>query len=247
MKMWFYLIGAVLFIFLKSRGMIPDVRFPKIMEPQTFVLLLHIVCCVSSIISFLGGEMYGLPSKFTAYLSCLLSSIVAIGANYGVPKVSEYKLWLSNVAQGADFPFLLISMIFANSLGIADYLGLLIISRRSFWFIATHMSKAKSSSFIWKTVEPTWNVAKSLEDKVLLISATCEIMIGIWLIIILLTPQRQFLSLFVFWNYLKLRFNAPRSSQYHQRAWSVIDDLTTPYTPSFMSTAVTRAKAWFRT
>ena len=192
--------------------------------------------------------MFGIPVTFVAYLSCLISSIVTVLSNYGTPKISEYKQWLSTVAQGADFPFFMISMIFiSKSLGIADYLGMLIIGRRSLWFIATHASKTESKSAIWKSIEPKWLVAKALEDKILLISATCEIMIGIWLVIMLLTPQRQLLSLFVYWNYLRLRFNAPRSQQYHQRAWSVIDDYTLPYTPSFLSTAVNKGKAWFRT
>jgi len=251
--LWLFLAlaGAAL-VFLKKKNLIPDVPFPSflkgIISPNTLALALHSLCALTSLSALFGAEFVGIPVKFPSFLVCLLSSVVTIITNYGAPNMSDYSVWLSNVAQSADFPFFMISMIFiAKSNGLADYIALLIIARRSLWFVATHLNKSQAESRLWKFVQPTWQVAKSIEDKVLLMSATCEIMIAFWLTLLLLTPQRQFLSVFVYWNFLRMRYQAPRSHGHHERAWAVIGDKAEPALRRLgpLAGGLEKIKRWF--
>jgi len=242
------MIWLYVFVALASLWFLRSYLPTKFMDPQSAVLMLHITCAITSSAYFIGVEFLGIPVTLLAFLSCLMSSVVTIVSNHGVPQISNYSQWLSTVAQGADFPFFMISMIFlSKSLGLADAVGLLIILRRSVWFICIHASKNYSTTNVWKSIEPFWVSAKSIEEKVLLMSATCEIMIGFWLFILILTPQRQLLSLFVYWNFLRMRFVAPRSHAVHQRAWEVIGENINPVLSKMgpVQGLVGRAKPWF--
>ena len=54
-----------------------------------------------------------------------------------------------------------------------------------------------------------------------------EIAIGFWLILLIITPARQLMNIFVYWTYLRIKYMAPRSKPGHSAAWSRIDTMTT--------------------
>ena len=152
--MLFYITSILVLVavVLRAKGMLSlgSISLPSnIIQAKTVVLYLHCLCAVSSILVLIGASyLTDFSFRFVASLSCLLSSVVTIVSNYGPPSLSNYTIWLSNVSQGADFPFFMMSMIFlSKSLGMADYIAMLIISRRSLWFIFTHLSKNSSG---WK-------------------------------------------------------------------------------------------------
>jgi hypothetical protein len=197
-----------------------------------------LVCGLMYIISF------NLSFRFYAMIASLLNSAYIIVVNYLLfedPRQPNKSLKekFASCMTGAEFPFLFLPLMFMNAyatdsmggsvfpFGIGDYLVVLILVRRTVWFLGNHGSKSWVNIKLWTTVAaPIWTNLKSREASVLHLSVLAEIFIGFWLILLVLTPARQLINTFVYWNYLRMKLLAPRSRPGHSAGWASVDKAT---------------------
>lgn len=225
--------------------------------------LLTLICAVCYIFPL---ELVGLGRfKKAAYnmslWSVVMTAIYVIKMNYGFPDIpgginmSNWKQvmanslqpWLQKVmTQGIDFHFLFLGMIFLNA--YPSVAVLLILGRRSLWNCATYCSKNTPESRIWLMCKPSWDRMKASEPEILLYSALAEIVLGIWLIASLALPQRQILTTILYWNFLKTRYQVPRSQPMHLKAWMLLGAQAEPVLSRvpILRKPLDYAKDWFR-
>lgn len=219
----------------KRGGSIPSV------SPQTIPVILNSICVIAGLIYLVSFNPSG---RFFCVVSAIVSSIYIIYTNYGLPKVSRAAIkvplqeYVAQCLTGAEFPFLFFAMMFTNDyayqvgggiipFGIADYLGILLILRRSLWFIGSHGSRAWVSNPVWgRYGNLAWALLKSRETAVMSFVNIAEIFIGLWMTLLVITPARQILNTFVYWNLLRIKYMAPRSRGSHIAAWSWFDAKT---------------------
>lgn len=88
-------------------------------------------------------------------------------------------------------------------------------------------------------------MAKQGDAKTL--AAGSEVALGFMLAVMLLTPQRNILTLFFYWNTLKIKATIPDSAPYHRQVWRMLDGLTVQYRQKVpvLEQGITFAKRWF--
>ena len=212
------------------------------LTPHMVPLLLNSVCAIAGLIYLVT---FNSSARFYAAASAVISSLFIVGTNYGVPQVSRAAIrqplqdYFARCMSGAEFPFLFFVLMFVNDyatqvygsvipFGLADYLVGVLMVRRSVWFLGSHGSKAWTGYAVWNRFgNRIWGLLKSREAKVLEFCNLAEIAIGFWLILLIITPARQLMNIFVYWTYLRIKYMAPRSKPGHSAAWSRIDTMTT--------------------
>lgn len=268
--MWWLIAAAGLYFF---RGKLAKVLPAGIANPQTatrYVFYGHMTALATTTLFLLPLEL-AVPRlralKSMAYLislwSCVMTCVVTIWANNGSPpalqgnfslsnwrqSLEEAKVklapWLQKVMTGVDSHFLFFALIFISA--IPSFWALLIPGRRSLWFVCTSCDKAKSEAFLWMRFQPTWAKLKAREAEVMLYSALAEVLLGIWLTVSLMLPTRQFLACLLYWSYLKMRFQMPRSREYHLQAWRQLGQMVDPALKAvpLLNKPIDFAKGWF--
>ena len=217
------------------------------------------VCGVIYLLSLNGSY------RFYCLLVSLLNSAYIITVNYILvedPRQPSKTLKdkLATCMTGAELPFLFLALMFINAnatdafggavfpFAIGDYLVVLILVRRAVWFLGTHGSKSWANTKPWDLVgSPLWARLKPHEAYILHLSVLAEIFIGFWLILLVITPARQLINTFVYWNYLRMKYLAPRSRPGHAAAWDAIDRLTVPLRAKIpvVEKPIELAKQWF--
>ncbi|KAL6587607.1 hypothetical protein OROMI_000585 [Orobanche minor] len=80
------------------------------------------------------------------------------------------------------------------------------------------------------------------------LSSQAEIGLGFLLIISLFSKQRNIIQAFMYWQLLKLMYQAPATASYHQSAWAKIGRSVNPliqrYTP-FLNTPISAIQKWW--
>merc|ERR1719382_398419 len=134
--------------------------------------------------------------------------------------------WLQKAMMGVDFHFLFFALIFLTA--YPSLLALAILGRRSLWFVGTYCKNNTPGNTLWLRVAPSWEKLKAREEEVLSYSTLAEILLGFWLVVALVLPTRQILTCILYWNYLKTRYQVPRSHQQHAQAWGKLYQQAAP-------------------
>lgn len=270
MMLWTLLPAVLLYFF---RGKIAARLSPYVgqLSPQKTALYGHISMLVGALLYILPVELLGLGTlKRPAYLLSLWSAACtmmwSIYANYGAPPMPQASIslsnwrqslqtvamtlqpWLQKAMNGLDFHFLFFVLIFLPA--YPSVVALLILARRSLWSVGTQCSKEPPSNRLWTAFSPTWTKLKALEPEVLNYSVMAEILLGFWLAVSLLLPSRQILTCLLYWNFLKTRYNMPRSRELHTQAWAKIATTANPVLKhllkvSLLQKGLDAAKGWF--
>jgi len=243
--MWWLAIAAGAFFF---RGKIAQLLAPVLpsMSPLRAAFFMHCLLLISGVVYVLPLELVGFDFvKRPAYLLSMwcttLSSIFALKGNYGTPPMPEgfsirnfkesfqkfsvvLQPWMQKAMLSVDFHFLFFSLIFLTA--YPSVWVLLILGRRSLWNVCTVCTKDYPESRLWKMFEGTWKKLQARNTEVLEYSALGEVAMGIWLAVAILLPMRQFLTCILYWNYLRMRYQVPRSHEQHKKAWGVIAEKT---------------------
>ena len=238
-----WLIGVVVYLayrFYKSRTSGAPTQSSSLFSPQTVAVALNTLCVLSGLAYLVT---FNSTARFFCAISTIMSSVYVVVTNYGLPNVSRAAIrqplqeWFARCMSGAEFPFLFFSLAFMSDnasqfggvipFGIADYASILLIVRRSVWFLGTHGAKAWASNRLWSRFGArVWTALKIKEGRIMELVNLTEIMIGFWLIVLVITPARQLMNVFVYWNYLRIRYMAPRSRPGHVMAWQKLDAKT---------------------
>jgi hypothetical protein len=230
---WLLAIAAVFaYRYFKSRGSIP------VIAPATVPVILNGVCLTAGFVYLVS---FNPTARFFSVASSILSSFIIIYTNYGIPRISRQAIkqplqeYMTRCMSGAEFPFLFFVLMFTNDyasqvgggvvpFGVADYLTVLLMVRRSAWFLGSHGAKAWSSKPVWEKIGmPFWAALRSREASIMSGVNLVEILVGFWLVLLSLTPARQLMNTFVYWTFLRIKYMAPRSRASHLAAWRTID------------------------
>lgn len=100
----------------------------------------------------------------------------------------------------------------------------------AFRSLAAHASRTLNSNPLYQRFAASLVAAVLAKGHVLDQTVTfAEIALMFYLIAMLITPSRNILMLFFYFNMLKTRYVAPDSSANHVAVWSKIDEITLPY------------------
>jgi len=262
--MWWLAIFAVLYFF---RGKIAERLAPILpsFSPQQAAIYGHAATLATGAIFVLPIEFFGLGAvKRFCYMTCLWSNIFASGitlkANYGSPPMPEkisisalkslangpLQEYLMKVTPSADFMSLFFCLIFMPAYPSLPVVALL--GRRSLWTVCGHCQKTGQGGRLFAMFKPRWEALKTQEQRVLLAGAVGEILLGFWLTVSIALPSRQLLTTFMYWNYLKMRYQSPRSNQLHSQAWKSVEATVAPVlrVAPFLQKPIDMAKGWFQ-
>jgi len=234
----------------------------KSFNPTIISVALNAVTTISGLFHLFTQNQ---TARFWSIAASVVNSVYIVYMNYGLPKMTRsnmmgpFREWVAKAMSGAEFPFLFFSLIFLNAIattlmgsvlpfGIGEFLAFLVILRRSIWFIGNHGSKFWAATTIWaKYGSLIWSSLKYQEPMIMHIAVVSEIFIGFWFIVLLFTPARQLMNLFVYWNYLRIRYMSPRSRPGHAAVWIQLDDFTHGIRKSFpvLEKPIQIAVDWF--
>eukprot|EP00928_Gymnodinium_smaydae_P027506 TRINITY_DN21263_c0_g1_i1.p1 TRINITY_DN21263_c0_g1~~TRINITY_DN21263_c0_g1_i1.p1 ORF type:complete len:265 (+),score=41.98 TRINITY_DN21263_c0_g1_i1:91-885(+) len=234
------------------------------LDAQKTVFYGHFATLVGGVIYVLPIEFLGLGQiKSLARMVCLWGTIctawVTIKANYGLPSLppgismtnwraamAAVQPWLQKAIGGVDFHMMFFALIFLTAMTPA--LAVLILARRSLWSCCSYASKNMANSRLWLMVAPHWAKMKQQENVVIAYSALAEILLAIQLTIGLALPSRQIFPCLLYWNYLRTRFQAPRSHPQHAQAWAQLGEKAAPLLRAVpvLNKPIDMAKNWFR-
>jgi len=239
--------------------------FLPALTPQKSVLYGHSCTLAGALVFVLPLEFVGLSGiKNRAFLfslwSAVITSVLTIKANYGAPDMPQnlsfsnwreacsttIQPWLQKAMMGVDFHFLFFSLIFLTSIPSIWPIG--ILGRRSLWAVSSHYEKEESGPRLWQLFAPVWAKLKARQKEVLHGSAVAEILLAFWLTANLLLPTRQIFTCILYWNYLRTRYQVPRSHEQHAQAWRQLGDRVQPVlkVAPILNKPIDIAKGWFQ-
>jgi len=262
MMMWLIPFAGLFFF----RGKIATLLGPYLPElpPAKTSAFGHFLIVISAIIYIIPLELLGLRMvKHIAYLSTMWCTVITLmftlKANYGMPPIpsnlswSNWKEvgatalqpWLQKVMDGTDFHFLFFAVIFLTAYPSIPALS--ILARRSLWAVSTYCSKEMPDNRLWMMFAATWDKLKAKEKEVLSFSALAEVLLAFWLTISLFLPSRQILTCFLYWNYLRTRYQMRRSHPAHLAAWQQLGGHASPVLSRvpILNKPIDMAKGWF--
>lgn len=263
--MWWLAALAGAFYF---RGKIAAVLGPMLpdLPPQKTVFFGHLLVLIGSVLYILPLEFVGLQAvkamafRFSIW-STVLTLMLTIKTNYGLPPMpqnmsfSNFKEvaattlqpWLQKaMMEGVDFHFLFFALIFLTA--YPSVWALLILGRRSLWSVCSYASKNMAGNKLWLMFSPTWDKLKKRESEIQLYSAIAEITLGVWLAVSVLLPTRQLIATFLYWSFLRTRYQVPRSHGIHLQAWRRLEQQVSPVLKALpiLNKPIDMAKAWFQ-
>jgi hypothetical protein len=240
------------------------------LPPQKIVFYGHFSALAASLIYILPVELFGLGAlKRVAYLASLwfnvLTSLWTIKSNYGAPPIPQIgglslttikqsataalqtmAPWLQKAMMGVDFNFLFLALIFLTA--YPSVWVLVILGRRSLWSVCKYAESNMQESRLWLLFKTTWDKLKAKEAEVLHYSTMAEILLGFWLVVNIFLPSRQILTCILYWNFLKTRYQVPRSHPLHAKAWLQIRQQVDPVLKKvpLLERPIDIAKGWFQ-
>ena len=86
------------------------------------------------------------------------------------------------------------------------------------------------------------------QQSALMLNASAEIAIGFMAFMQLLSPGRSVSLVFVYWNFLKMRYNCPDAAKYHKQCWALLGQRADGYglrRHPLVARGLSWAQAWF--
>lgn len=154
--------------------------------------------------------------------------------------------FFQEVMSSKEFHFLFFALIFLTA--YPSVLVLCILGRRALFVLCTLAPKYAANSRVWRWFEPRWQQIRQQEKAIVFYSTLAEVGLGFWLVVQMAMPSRQIMTTFVYWNYLKIRYQSPQSSALHSTAWAFLHTKAEPLfrTFPFLNTPLSYAKNWFK-
>lgn len=154
--------------------------------------------------------------------------------------------FFQEVMSAKEFHFLFFALIFLTA--YPDPLVLFILGRRALFVLCNLAPKCAPNSFVWLRFQPTWEKLKQKEKTIVHYSVLAEIFLGFWLVVQMAMPTRQMMTTFLYWNYLKIRYQSPQSNATHGAAWRLLQEKTAPVFKAvpFLNTPLNYVQNWFK-
>jgi len=209
-----------------------------VIQLQTFVLtatFVYLIAIPLDYLPYIGGcglQAYAYRIALWMALGC---SGLTLVTNYDMPPVKQgwaaCQPYLAQVSQSTEFHFFFYSCVWMNA---PPFFAVLIVpGRRALWSVMTYMAKASAAQGgnpQWEIIRPQWEAIKSQEKDILVYSSMVEILLGFYLFAMLIIEQdfSRLMTIFIYWSFLRIRYQAPRSKVTHEPAWGRIDQMAGP-------------------
>nr|XP_043617639.1 transmembrane protein 33 homolog [Erigeron canadensis] len=213
---------------------------------NAWVLVVAVLAMFPLIPKSLSNRAYRLSFMGTA-----CSSLYSLYSLYGKPRawnMPEVQLWLQSIIATKDFIYTIYCLTFVTS-NLRLTFALLPVVCRSLEHTAKFTRRNFSRSSLYrKYLEEACVWVESNSTTLSILSSQAEIGIGFLLIISLLSSQRNIIQTFMYWQLLKLMYQAPVTAGYHQSVWSKIGRTVNPliyqYAP-FLNTPISAIQRWW--
>ncbi|KAF8096857.1 hypothetical protein N665_0299s0019 [Sinapis alba] len=186
-----------------------------------------------------------------SFMGTACSSLFSLYSLYGRPRawnMQGMQVYFQSIVGAKDFIYFIYCLTFVTS-NLCLKFALIPILCRALEQVAKFLRRNFTRSTIYrKYLEDPCVWVESNTTTLNILSSQAEIAIGFLLIISLLSWQRNFIQTFMYWQLLKLMYQAPVTAGYHQSNWSRIGRTVNPmiqrYAP-FLNTPVTAVQRWW--
>ncbi|KAK4256304.1 hypothetical protein QN277_009188 [Acacia crassicarpa] len=188
-----------------------------------------------------------------SFLGTVCSSLFSLYLQYGKPRawnLQALQIYLQSIVGTKDFIYLIYSISFVTS-HLCLKFALIPILCQALEHIAKFLRRNFSQSTLYrKYMEEACVWVESNTTTLNILTSHAEIALGFLLIISLLSRQRNVLQTFMYWQVLKLMYQAPVTATYHRSVWAKIGRTVTPfihrYAPALNTPLAAVQRWWFR-
>ncbi|KAL2504788.1 hypothetical protein Adt_20409 [Abeliophyllum distichum] len=186
-----------------------------------------------------------------SFMGTACSSLYSLYSLYGKPRawnLQALQVWFQSVAVTKDFIYSIYCLTFVTS-HLCLKFALIPILCLSLQHVAKFLRRNFSRSTLYrKYLEEACVWVESNTTTLSILSSQAEIGLGFLLIVSLFSWQRNIIQAFMYWQLLKLMYQAPATAGYHQSAWARIGRTVNPlirrYAP-FLNTPMTVIQKWW--
>ncbi|CAH8385755.1 unnamed protein product [Eruca vesicaria subsp. sativa] len=213
---------------------------------NAWVFVIAVLAVLPIVPQYLSNRAYRLSFMGTA-----CSSLYSLYSVYGRPRawnMQGLQVYFQSIVGAKDFICFIYCLTFVTS-NLCLKFALIPILCRALELVAKFLRRNFARSTIYrKYLEDPCVWVESNTTTLNILSSQAEIAIGFLLVISLLSWQRNFIQTFMYWQLLKLMYQAPVTAGYHQSTWSKIGRTVNPmiqrYAP-FLNTPVTAVQRWW--
>ncbi|KAA8530537.1 hypothetical protein F0562_005246 [Nyssa sinensis] len=186
-----------------------------------------------------------------SFMGTACSSLYSLYSLYGKPRawnLQAMQVWFQSVVATKDFIYFIYCLTFVTSHLYLKFALIPILCR-----VLEHVAKFlrlnfSRSSLYRKYLEEACVWVESNTTTLSILSSQAEIGLGFLLIISMFSWQRNIIQTFMYWQLLKLMYQAPVTAGYHQSAWAKIGRTVNPlvhrYAP-FLNTPISVVQRWW--
>ncbi|KAJ6684494.1 hypothetical protein OIU85_008120 [Salix viminalis] len=208
------------------------------------------IVAVLAIIPFVPKHLSSRASRLS-FMGTACSSLYSLYALHGRPRawnLQGIQVYLQTIIATKDFISVIYCLTFVTS-HLCLRFALIPILCRSLEHVAKFLRCNFSRSTLYrKYLEDPCVWVESNTTTLSILSSHSEIGLGFLLIVSLLSWQRNIIQTFMYWQLLKLMYNAPVTAGYHQSVWAKIGRIVNPlihrYCP-FLNTPLSAVQRWW--
>ncbi|CAN8269762.1 unnamed protein product [Cochlearia groenlandica] len=213
---------------------------------NAWVFVIAVLAVLPLIPKNLSNRAYSL-----SFIGTACSSLYSLYSQFGRPRawnMQGLQVYLQSVLGAKDFIYFIYCLTFVTS-HLCLKFALIPILCRTLEQVAKFLRRNFAGSTIYrKYLEKPCVWVESNTTTLNILSSQAEIAIGFLLIISLLSWQRNIIQTFMYWQLLKLMYQAPVTAGYHQSTWSRIGRMVNPiiqrYAP-FLNTPISAVQRWW--
>ncbi|KAG6741942.1 hypothetical protein POTOM_055222 [Populus tomentosa] len=218
-----------------------------LLEPVSGVVF---IVAVLAIIPLVPKHLSSRASRLS-FMGTACSSLYSLYTLHGRPRawnLQGIQAYLQSIIATKDFIYVIYCLTFVTS-HLCLRFALIPILCRSLEHVAKFLRCNFSRSTLYrKYLEDPCVWVESNTTTLNILSSHSEIGLGFLLIISLLSWQRNIIQTFMYWQLLKLMYNAPVTAGYHQSVWAKIGRVVNPlihrYCP-FLNTPLSAVQRWW--
>ncbi|KAI9198998.1 hypothetical protein LWI28_025576 [Acer negundo] len=186
-----------------------------------------------------------------SFMGTACSSLYSLYSLYGRPRawnMQALQVYFQSIIMTKDFLYFIYCLTFVSS-HLCLKFALIPILCRALEHVAKFLRRNFSRSTLYrKYLEDACVWVESNTTTLSILSSHAEIGVGFLLIISLLSWQRNIIQTFMYWQLLKLMYNAPVTAGYHHSVWTKIGRTVNPlqqrYAP-FLNSPIAAVQRWW--
>ncbi|GAQ90763.1 hypothetical protein KFL_006820010 [Klebsormidium nitens] len=235
-----------------AAGLPPRVG-PLPIDRATLLFLLNAWVAVMGLVAFFPLMPAALARRAykLALGGALAASLAALVLQTGLPRtwnLGGVRAWLVGCLATAPFLAALYCFVFLTSPAVLT-MAVVPVAIPALLHSAAHLQRNFGQAQLYRRYLSgpcTWLEQHAAQAR--LLQANAEIGVGFSLLFQLLSPQRSFVQLFVYWNLLKIMYHAPPTSFNHRASWAAIQQRVQPLLQMVpaINTPLQYAQNWFQ-